>query len=325
MLKVKRILKYFLLLTLILLAFIIYNSVYFDIPKESVIAKHAKGASEFIELKDGSLIHVRDEGNKNGNTLVLIHGSNGSLFNFESMNKFLINDFRVVSLDLPAHGLTGPVNSNNYSFDGFIRVINEVLEIKKINQFFLAGHSMGGRVVWNYTIDYPEKVSGLIIIGSLFLANEKEYREFQSDNKPPIVFKLFEIPFFRMLLGYITPRIMVSQVAKQMVYDQTIMTDELIDQFHDIILLDGSREAMGYVIVNTDKNIVADPKLLQEINVPTTILHGEEDNVIDVKYNKHFLENIPDINLISYSKVGHMPPMEIPEVLANDIKKFILN
>ena len=325
MLKVKRILKYFLLLTLILLAFIIYNSVYFDIPKESVIAKHAKGASEFIELKDGSLIHVRDEGNKNGNTLVLIHGSNGSLFNFESMNKFLINDFRVVSLDLPAHGLTGPVNSNNYSFDGFIRVINEVLEIKKINQFFLAGHSMGGRVVWNYTIDYPEKVSGLIIIGSLFLANEKEYREFQSDNKPPIVFKLFEIPFFRMLLGYITPRIMVSQVAKQMVYDQTIMNDELIDQFHDIILLDGSREAMGYVIVNTDKNIVADPKLLQEINVPTTILHGEEDNVIDVRYNKHFLENIPDINLISYSKVGHMPPMEIPEVLANDIKKFILN
>ena len=325
MLKVKRILKYFLLLTLILLAFIIYNSVYFDIPKESVIAKHAKGASEFIELKDGSLIHVRDEGNKNGNTLVLIHGSNGSLFNFESMNKFLINEFRVVSLDLPAHGLTGPVNSNNYSFDGFIRVINEVLEIKKINQFFLAGHSMGGRVVWNYTIDYPEKVSGLIIIGSLFLANEKEYREFQSDNKPPIVFKLFEIPFFRMLLGYITPRIMVSQVAKQMVYDQTIMTDELIDQFHDIILLDGSREAMGYVIVNTDKNIVADPKLLQEINVPTTILHGEEDNVIDVKYNKHFLENIPDINLISYSKVGHMPPMEIPEVLANDIKKFIIN
>ena len=325
MLKVKRILKYFLLLILILLVFIIYNSVYFDIPKENVIAKHAKGASEFIELKDGSLIHVRDEGNKNGNTLVLIHGSNGSLFNFESMNKFLIDDFRVLSLDLPAHGLTGPVNSSNYSFDGFIRVINEVLEIKKINQFFLAGHSMGGRVVWNYTIDYPEKVNGLIIIGSLFLANEAEYREFQSGNAPPIVFKLLEIPFFRMLLGYITPRIMVSQVLKQMVYDQTIMTDELIDQFHEIILFEGSRKAMGYVIVNTDNNFVADPKLLQEINVPTMILHGEEDSVVDVRYNRHFLENIPDIKLISYPKVGHTPPMEIPEILAEDIKNFIVN
>ena len=315
----------FLLLLVFITSIILYNSIYFDIPKENVIAKHAKEASEFIELKDGSLIHVRDEGNKNGNTLVLIHGSNGSLFNFESMNKFLIDDFRIISLDLPAHGLTGPVNSNNYSFDGFIRVINEVLEIKKINQFFLAGHSMGGRVVWNYTIDYPEKVNGLIIIGSLFLANEAEYREFQSGNAPPIVFKLLEIPFFRMLLGYITPRIMVSQVAKQMVYDQTIMTDELIDQFHEIILFEGSRKAMGYVIVNTDNNFVADPKLLQEINVPTMILHGEEDSVVDVRYNRHFLENIPDIKLISYPKVGHMPPMEIPEILAEDIKNFIVN
>ena len=133
MVKLKMVLKYFLLLILILLAIIIYNSVYFDIPKENVIAKHAKGTSEFIELKDGSLIHVRDEGNKNGSTLVLIHGFNGSLFNFESMNKFLSDDFRIISLDLPAHGLTGPVNSDDYSIDGFIRVINEVLEIKNIN------------------------------------------------------------------------------------------------------------------------------------------------------------------------------------------------
>ena len=124
MVKLNKILKYFLLLILILLAFIIYNSLYFDIPKENVIAKHAKGASEFLELKDGSLIHVRDEGNKNGSTLVLIHGFNGSLFNFESMNKFLLDDFRIISLDLPAHGLTGPVNSDDYSIDGFITAVS---------------------------------------------------------------------------------------------------------------------------------------------------------------------------------------------------------
>ena len=323
MMKVKKILKYSLLLILILLAFILYNSIYFDIPKETVISKYAKGASEFIELKDGSLIHVRDEGNKNGNTLVLIHGFNGSLFNFETMNEFLVNDFRVISLDLPAHGLTGSVNSNNYSFDGFIKVIDEVLEIKKINEFYLAGHSMGGRVVWNYTIEYPDKVKGLLIIGSAFLANEEEYIEFQSENAPPIAFKLLEIPFFRKMLGYITPRFIVTQAVYQTVYNQNIMTKELIDQFHEIILLEGSREAMGYVIVNTDKDFIANPKLLQKIEIPTLILHGEEDNLVDVRFNKHFLENIPDIKLFSYPKVGHMPPMEIPEQIANDIETFI--
>ena len=133
----RRSIWFFLLSLVFIISIILYNSIYFDIPKENVISKHAKGASEFIELEDGSLIHVRDEGNINANTLVLIHGFNGSLFNFESMNKFLLDDFRIISLDLPAHGLTGPVNSDDYSIDGFIRVINEILEIKNINEFIL--------------------------------------------------------------------------------------------------------------------------------------------------------------------------------------------
>ena len=140
--------KFLLLILLILLAnAFYYNSCIILIfcQKKMLFLQTCKRKklSEFIELKDGSLIHVRDEGNKNGSTLVLIHGFNGSLFNFESMNKFLLDDFRIISLDLPAHGLTGPVNSDDYSIDGFIRVINEVLEIKNINEFYLAGHSYG--------------------------------------------------------------------------------------------------------------------------------------------------------------------------------------
>ena len=100
----------------------------------------------FIELDDGSLIHIRDEGNKDGKTLVMVHGFNGSLFNFETMTPFLKDQFRILSLDLPAHGLTGSVKSNLYSYDGFYRVISEVLEKQDIRKFYLIGHSMGGMV-----------------------------------------------------------------------------------------------------------------------------------------------------------------------------------
>ena len=37
------------------------------------------------------------------------------------------------------------------------------------------------------------------------------------------------------------------------------------------------------------------------------------------------IENIPNVSLILYPKVGHMPPMEIPEIIAEDIKNFIVN
>ena len=65
-----KIIKVTSVILLILVILGLYNSIYFDIPRNDVVSKHAKGNSEFIELDDGSLIHIRDEGNKD---LSLIH------------------------------------------------------------------------------------------------------------------------------------------------------------------------------------------------------------------------------------------------------------
>jgi hypothetical protein len=89
---------------LIILFISIYNSVYFDIPKNEIISKYANSASDFLELADGSKIHFRDEGNKDGKVLLLVHGFNGSLFNYEPLVPYLSDNYRVISLDLPAHG-----------------------------------------------------------------------------------------------------------------------------------------------------------------------------------------------------------------------------
>ena len=70
-------------------------------------------------------------------------------------------------------------------------------------------------------------------------------------------------------------------------------------------------------------SVIADPKLLQKLKIPTLILHGEKDKLVDISFTNHFLEQIPNVKLISYPKVGHMPPMEIPEKLAYDIKSFL--
>ena len=85
--------------------------------------------------------------------------------------------------------------------------------------------------------------------------------------------------------------------------------------------------AMKIVCVITANRfgVVGNITYFLNIKIPTLILHGEQDNLVDVRFNKHFLENIPNISLILYPKVGHMPPMEIPEIIAEDIKNFIVN
>ena len=321
--NIKKILKFSSLSLLILLIIVIYNSIYLDIPKNEIISKHANESSKFLELSDGSLIHLRDEGNKKGKVILLIHGFNGSLFNYEPMVPFLTDEYRVISLDLPAHGLTGAVKSDLYSHEGFEKVIVEVVKLLGINKFYFVGHSMGGMIAWRYALKHLDQLNGLIIIGSPFIANEEEYKDFQSVNAPPAAFEIIESKFFRRALEYVTPRLLVKEGVSQTVYDQSIVTDELVDQFHDIILMEGTRLAIGMLVEDHEDDFIANPNDLKNISIPSLILHGEEDNLVDIRFVKHFIDQIPNVRLISYPNVGHMPPMEIPALLAQDIRGFI--
>ena len=321
--NIKKILKFSSLSLLILLTIAIYNSIYLDIPKNEIISKHANESSKFLELSDGSLIHLRDEGNKKGKVILLIHGFNGSLFNYEPMVPFLTDEYRVISLDLPAHGLTGAVKSDLYSHEGFEKVIGEVVKLLGINKFYFVGHSMGGMIAWRYALKHLDQLNGLIIIGSPFIANEEEYKDFQSVNAPPAAFEIIESKFFRRALEYVTPRLLVKEGVSKTVYDQSIVTDELVDQFHDIILMEGTRLAIGMLVEDHEDDFIANPNDLKNISIPSLILHGEEDNLVDIRFVEHFIDQIPNVRLISYPNVGHMPPMEIPALLAQDIRGFI--
>ena len=319
----KKIIKIASAVIFILLIIAIYNSVYFDIPRNEIISKHANGASDFLELADGSKIHFRDEGNKDGEVLLLVHGFNGSLFNYEPLVPYLSDNYRIISLDLPAHGLTGAVESDLYSHTAYLNVIEEVVEILEVDKFYFVGHSMGGMIAWRYALDNLDQLNGLIIIGSAFFGNEQEFENFQTINAPPVAFELIESKFFIRLLEYITPRILVKEGISQSVYDQSIVTDELVDQFHDIILMEGTRVAVGRLAEVHEDDFIANPLDLKKITIPSLIVHGEEDNLVDIKFIDHFIEQIPNAKLISYPKTGHMIPMEVPLQLSEDIREFI--
>ena len=62
---------------------LIYSGTYLDIPREELEAKYATGSSQFLDLPDGARIHFRDEGRPDNPAIVLLHGFNGSLFNFD--------------------------------------------------------------------------------------------------------------------------------------------------------------------------------------------------------------------------------------------------
>ena len=91
-----------------------------DLPASEVDAKYANKHSRFLDIASGARIHYRDEGNPLGLPLVLVHGSNASLHTWEPWVQRLGNEFRVITLDLPGHGLTGRVVGDDYSSVAFV-------------------------------------------------------------------------------------------------------------------------------------------------------------------------------------------------------------
>ena len=75
-----------------------------SLPPDDLIQRYANRNSQFIDI-GGARAHVRDEGNKDGIPIVLIHGSMGSLHMWEGWVDRLKDRARLISVDLPGHGL----------------------------------------------------------------------------------------------------------------------------------------------------------------------------------------------------------------------------
>tara|TARA_B110000014_G_C20111738_1_gene585876 strand:+ start:96 stop:1073 length:978 start_codon:yes stop_codon:yes gene_type:complete len=314
--------KWFASLSIVFIAVFVYTGTYLDIPRKELEAKYASGTSQFLNLPDGTRIHYRDEGKFNAPVILLVHGTNGSLLNFERLVPYLMDNFRLVSLDLPGFGLTGAIPSKDYSIGKFMDIISEVTNHLGIDVFSIAGNSMGGHVAWRYAIDYPDKIENLILIASGGVRIEEDIAKLeQAKDNSPIVWRLMNSSLIRKILTFYTPKFFATQGLKTAVFDPDVVTQELASQFHDLALLVGSREAI--LSMMRSRHRIKEPKILSNITAPTLLIHGEKDNIINVKNSRYFKENITDIEIKIYSSIGHLPMYEDPKMTANDIKNFI--
>ncbi|MDA9661208.1 alpha/beta hydrolase [Gammaproteobacteria bacterium] len=320
----KKILKYLTLSFFILLVVAVYSGTYLDIPRDKLEAKYASGASKFLDLKNGSRIHYRDEGDLYKPAIILLHGFNGSLFNFERMVPLLSKEFRLISIDLPGFGLTGAVPSMDYSTQDSILVINELTSYLGMEKFSIAGNSMGGGIAWRYALENPEKTQSLVLLASSGIYSSEERLQIEeSERESPLVWKLMRSNFVSYFLSLYTPKFFATQGLKTSVYDPNLATEEIANQFHELTLMQGSREA---ILSRFSKQNYNDekPDILKKIQAPTLIIHGREDNIISFKSSINLDQYIQNSQLVIYPKIGHLPMYETPARVADDIKKFFL-
>ena len=98
-----------------------------DLPWRTLEARYESPASRFADLPGGLHVHYRDQGDpKAQHTLVLVHGFAASLQAWEPWVAKLTPQYRVISLDLPGHGLTRAPAGYRASADANVAVIDEL-------------------------------------------------------------------------------------------------------------------------------------------------------------------------------------------------------
>ncbi len=104
-------------------------------------------------------IYIGDEGK--GFPLILIHGFLGSSKMWEPQINFFKEHFRLITPDLPGFGKSNKAKPHN-SIQSIANLLLDCLEEKKINKFYLLGHSMGGMIVQEMAKKDGDKISKLI-------------------------------------------------------------------------------------------------------------------------------------------------------------------
>jgi pimeloyl-ACP methyl ester carboxylesterase len=282
-----------------------------DIPLEVLKAKYSYPNSQFVEV-DGINFHVLDEGNKGGETVVLIHGHFGSLHMYDGWADILKDNYRVVRFDITSHGLTGPDHTGDYTRERTIYLTERLFDKLALDEFHIGGTSTGGSIALYYASKHPDKVLSLTLQCPGAMA-PRMARTKEETGLP--------LPFH--ILAYITPWSLWSSMLNRITGERFSVTDELIDRYYELERLEGQRTAELARMEQTVRGNVEE--VLAAVTVPTLIQWGQDNPQLPVSQVDDYVRLMTGTTpkTIIYPKVAHVPPMEIPEKTVKDFLDFI--
>lgn len=281
-----------------------------DVPAEKLESEYTNEESEFARVA-GARVHYRDQGPRDAPAVVLVHGFASSLHTWEGWVNRLGDRYRLVSLDLPAFGLTGPNESGEYGVGYYADVVDALADELGLDTFSLAGNSMGGEVSWRYALDNPDRVDKLLLVDSAGLPGGGD--EF-------LIITLARYPVLDRIPRHITPRSSVRSLVKSAYADDSLVTDDLVERYYDLLRREGNREAIVKRLRDPAESRADE---IPEIDVPTLVMWGNEDTWITPEHADRFVEDIPGAELVTYDGVGHVPMEEAPETSASDAADYL--
>lgn len=285
-----------------------------DLSVAELKPRWAAPPSKFVPI-GGMQVHVRDEGPRDDPTpVVLLHGLAGNLHHWHGWAEVLKARRRVIRLDLPAFGLTGPAPDGNYAVDAYVRFMRTALDVLGVERCVMAGNSFGGLVAFQTTLAQPERVERLILV----CAAGYELRP----DSLPLGLRLALAPGINRLLAHVRSRALIESSARALFGDGTRLTREFVDLQYEIGLREGNRRALPEFLRQQHLEGMHASRI-PELKLPTLILWGARDRLTPLDHARRFHREIAGSRLAVFDDLGHIPQVEDPLRTVAEVQRFL--
>ena len=227
--------------------------------------------------------------------LILIHGAGGSSLHWPTEVRRL-QDHWVLSIDLPGHGESeGPGQA---TIEGYVEQLRAWLDALAIERAVWVGHSMGGGISLTAALTIPERVAGLVLVGTG--GRLRVHPSILEATAQPESFRGAVDLIISWAFSPQAPSNLTQLAAKRMVETQPMV-------LHNDFKACDSFDVMSR---------------LEEIRAPAIAICGREDKLTPPRYSEVLAQHIVDASLKLIDNAGHMVMLEKPAEVAQAIQSF---
>lgn len=288
-----------------------------DIPVDALVATYRYPDSRFIAI-NGVNVHYRVSNPQGQETVLLLHGAGASLHTWDHWQQTLATRYRVISLDLPAFGLTGPFPDHDYGHQRMMAFLGMFYERLDLKQAYVVGNSLGGLYAWQYALHAPHRVAKLVLLSPGGLDYDvPDAKAFD------LGMQLTKWPLTSWLSWLFTPKILVEQSLEHVYAQPERLTQAVKDRYYALMLRVGNRRAFTAIMQTYDTVIPHAADDLRRIQQPTFLMWGNQDTHRDLAVAQAFATYLPNDELKVYAPAGHVIMEEIPQQTVADAMAFL--
>ena len=251
-----------------------------------------------------------------GETLLLLHGFGSEKDHWIRMARHLTDQFYVIAPDIPGFGESGKSLDEHYDLSTQVARLAAFCDALGLKTFHVAGNSMGGYFAGHYALRYPERIETVWLLNPAGVAGAKKTDAFRAtaggEESPLIVDNVDE---FKNLMNLMftnppfAPEFMLEAIAQR-----TVEAAPMLRHISSY-LYKADGETLNFEVPLDEA--------LTELDKPTLVLWGEDDQIVDASGATILRELMPNATAVVLPNVGHVPMLEAPKETADAFTTFL--